>query len=274
MKRDRKDVGVIMKSGFITHSMERLKKRTVRGESEEGGDNEGVTIREKTLLLTVIEMIMQRRGFDGDIGEMGRIADEIENECIEEIEKIREEEERRGGLEEEKERELDEWIEMKRLAGSISTLLVVKKRKGKMMTTQRMIEEMEERMKRTEEEKKNAIQKAEEEKKRVEEEMIRVLQQNGIPTEHTSLSSLSSLPLSFSAASKLKIENNLIVRNDTGSWESCLIGNVLRSVLLFLPPYSILFVLSSSYYYLISHILFMLFREYIECFFFFSSLSP
>ena len=105
MKGDRKSVEVIMKSVFIPHSLERLKKRTVRGENEEGGETEGVSMREKTLILRVIEKVLQRRGFDGGTEELGRIADKIEDECIEEIERIEEEEERRGRMEEEEERE-------------------------------------------------------------------------------------------------------------------------------------------------------------------------
>ena len=123
MKNDRKAVDVIMKSGFIPHSIERLKKKTVRGEGEEGGETEGVSMREKTLLLRVIEKIVERRRWEGETEELERIADEIENECIKEIERIEEEEERRGEIEEERESELDEWIELKGVARSVSHIV-------------------------------------------------------------------------------------------------------------------------------------------------------
>ena len=101
MKRDRKIIDVIVKSGFITHSIARLKKTTIRGEREEGENNEGVTLREKILLLTVIEIMMQRKGWDGSEEEIGRISDDIENECIEHIESMQETEEKRGRIEDE-----------------------------------------------------------------------------------------------------------------------------------------------------------------------------
>ena len=226
MKADRKSIEVIMKSGLIPHSLERLKKRTVRGEKE-GGEKEGVSMREKMLILRVIEKVLQRRGFDGETEELGRVADEIENECIEEIERIEEEEERGGTMEEERERELDEWIEMKRLAGSVSTMVVVKKRKGKMMTSKRMIEEAEERMKNAEERMKQAEEKqrnAEEEKRKAVGEkqslekkfspIIPILQETGILTSLGGpITSLSSLSVTFSNPAMIKAENNMIIHH-------------------------------------------------------------
>ena len=56
MKKDRKTIEVIIKSGFITHSIERLKKKTLRRVNTERVEREGVSVREKTTLLTVIEL--------------------------------------------------------------------------------------------------------------------------------------------------------------------------------------------------------------------------
>ena len=121
-------------------------------------------------------------------------------------------------------------------------------------------ERMAERLKRAEEEKRvmeERAKKAEEEKKRIEEEnrrlkeefspLVPVLQAKGIITSlGGQVTSLSSLPLSFSNSAKMKIENNLIIRNGTGeSYETCLIGDALRNVSLF-PLFLFSFYILSS----------------------------
>ena len=88
MKKDRNDLGVMMKRAFLTHAIERLKQKTILEVGEEGGDREGVSLREKTLLLGVIENIIQRSGWDGETEELGRIADGIENECIQDYKRL------------------------------------------------------------------------------------------------------------------------------------------------------------------------------------------
>ena len=59
-----------------------------------------MSLREKTLLLPVIETIIRRRGCERNEEELGRIADEIEEEANERIAEMREEDQEVDGCEE------------------------------------------------------------------------------------------------------------------------------------------------------------------------------
>ena len=88
------------------------------------------------------------------------------------------------------------------------------------------------------------------------------------------ISSLSPSILQFSDRYAFKREKNMMINNNSGATETCLIGPVLRNVSLFHLFSFIIFSLFSlfSSYSLLFDILLLHFREYTECFIF-SSLS-
>ena len=103
-----------------------MKKKTLRGCGGDDGDREGVSVREKRLLLAVIEKVIRRRGWEGNEEGLGRLADEIEKEANDRIEELRGEEEAKGRLEEEEEKEMDDWDELGKIAGIVSHMTLQK----------------------------------------------------------------------------------------------------------------------------------------------------
>ena len=81
MKRDPKSAEVIGSSGIMEHCMRELEKRTIVECSKKSSRREeGVSIREKTLMMSIMKMVVRRRQGQGDEEQLGKIADEIENE--------------------------------------------------------------------------------------------------------------------------------------------------------------------------------------------------
>ena len=118
----------------------------------------------------------------------------------------------------------------------------------KVLEEKRRVEEekkrVEERMKTVEEENirlKDEKKKAEEEKKKKAEE--EETKNDGVILPP--ITSLSSLSLTFSNPIRMKRENNMIIHQGYVEWESCLIGDVLRTVSLLFFLFSLCISLSS-----------------------------